>query len=169
MVTSRTVVGLIVCLAAGLIGFFVFYQTDAEKIRNRLEILAERVSKEGTENKLTAAANAKKIADLFTDPCVLKLPQTPYETASGEFSRQDIRSYAMAGRSQYQRIKLDVYDISITFNDRRTADVRLTARIRAGQDGGRPVDEYDEFVCRFKNVQEQWYISRMAAVEVLER
>lgn len=169
MVKSKAIAGLIVCLAAGLIGFFIFYQTDAEKIRSRLETLSERVSKDGAENKLIAAANAKKIAGLFTDPCVLQLPQTPYENASGEFSRQDVRSYAMSGRSTYRRITLDIYDISITFTNETTASVGLTARIKAGENGGRPVDEFNEFACEFKKIEGGWYISRMEAVEVLEK
>jgi len=170
MVRSKPLILIIACLAAGLMGFFFFYQTDAEKIRSRLDELAERVSKDESENELMAAGHAKNIAEIFTDPCVLKIPQTPYREVSGEFSRQDIRAYAMSGRARYERIELAIYDISIDFPDENTASVRLTARINAGaQDSKRRFDEFYELACKFKKIEGDWLINRVAAVEVLER
>ena len=168
MVKSKPLILIAACLALGLIGFFIFYQTDAEKIRSRLDDLAERVSKEAPENEIMAAGHAKNIGDLFTDPCVLEIPETPYREISGEFSRQDIRAYAMSGRARYAQIKLDLYDISIDFPDEKNADVRLTARINAGAEGGgRPFDEFYELACQFQKIEGDWYINRVAAIEVL--
>ena len=169
MVRSKPLILIIACLAAGLVGFFIFYQTDAEKIRSRLEELAERVSKDESENELMAAGHAKNIAEIFTDPCVLEIPQTPYREVSGEFSRQDIRAYAMSGRARYERIKLDLYDISIDFPDENTANVRLTARVKTGENDGTPFDEFNELACEFVKIEGDWYIHRVAAVEVLEK
>ena len=170
MVKSKPLLIIGACLALGLIGFFIFYQTDAEKIRSRLDDLAERVSKEAPENELMAAGHAKKISDLFTDPCVLEIPQTPYRDVSGEFSRQDIRAYAMSGRARYENIELKFYDIMIDFPDENTADVRLTARVNAdASNRGQPFDEFYELACKFQKIEGDWYINRVAAVEVLEK
>ena len=170
MVKSKPLILIAACLALGLIGFFIFYQTDAEKIRSRLADLSERISKTEPENELMAAGHAKKIADMFTDPCVLEIPETPYREVSGKFSRQDIRAYAMSGRARYAQIKLALYDISIDFPDETTADVRLTARVNAGAEGnGRPFDEFYELACQFKKIEGDWYINRVAAVEVLKK
>jgi hypothetical protein len=170
MVKSKPLLLIAACLALGLIGFFIFYQTDAEKIRSRLDELAERVSKTEPENELMAAGHVKNIGDLFTDPCVLEIPDTPHREVFGEFSRQDIKAYAMSGRARYAQIKLDLYDISIDFPDEKTADVRLTARVNAGAEGGeRAFVEFYELACQFRKIEGDWYINRVAAVEVLEK
>ncbi|MFP4225638.1 MAG: nuclear transport factor 2 family protein [Desulfobacterales bacterium] len=169
MVRSKPLILIIACLAAGLVGFFIFYQTDAEKIHSRLDELADRVSKTEPENELMAAGHAKNIAELFTDPCVLEIPHTPYREISGEFSRQDIRAYAMSGRGRYKQIQLNIYDISIDFPDETTANVRLTARVKTGENDGTQFDEFNELACEFVKIEGDWYIHRVAAVEVLER
>lgn len=170
MVIPKPLIILAACLAAGLIGFLVFYQTDAEKIRGRLDELAERVSKTEEENELMAAGHAKNIGEIFTDPCLLEIPQAPYRDVSGKFSRQDIRAYAMSGRARYENIGLKFYDIMIDFADEATASVRLTARVNAGAEGrGRPFDEFYELACQFQKIEGKWYINRVAAVEVLEK
>ena len=169
MVKLKPLIIIILCLAAGLVGFFIFYQSDAEKIRSRLDTLSERVSKDGAENEIIAAGNAKKIADLFTDPCTFEVPQTPYQDLSGKFSRQDIRAYAMSGRASYQQILFEIYDISINFSNETTANVRLTARLKTGENGGPPFDEFNELVCEFIKIEDDWYISQVSTVEVLEK
>lgn len=169
MVKLKPLIIIALCLAAGLIGFFIFYQTDAEKIHSRLDDLSERVSKDGAENEIIAAANAKKISEIFTDPCTFEVPQTPYQDLSGKFSRQDIRAYAMSGRAGYQQISLDIYDVSINFADETTANVRLTARIQTDESGGRPLDEFNELACEFIKMEDDWYIQRVTTVEVLEK
>ena len=169
MVKPKPLILMALCLAAGLVGFFIFYQTDAEKIRGQLDDISGLVSKDGAENKLIAAANAKKIAEIFTDPCTFEVPQTPYQDISGKFSRQDIRAYAMSGRASYQQILFEIYDISINFSNETTANVRLTARLKTGENGGPPFDEFNELVCEFIKIEDDWYISQVSTVEVLEK
>ena len=169
MVKPKSLIIIALCLAAGLVGFFIFYQTDAEKIRSQLDDLSELVSKDGAENQLIAATNAKKIAEIFTDPCTFEVPQTPYQDISGKFSRQDISAYAMSGRASYQQISFKIYDISINFPNEITADVRLTARLKTDENGGPPFDEFNELFCEFVKMEDDWYIRRVATVEVLEK
>lgn len=169
MVKLKPLIIIALCLAAGLVGFLIFYQTDAEKIHSRLDDLSERVSKDGAENEIIAAANAKKISEIFTDPCTFEVPQTPYQDLSDKFSRQDIRAYAMSGRAGYQQISFKIYDISINFPNETTANVRLTARIKASGNSGRPIDEFNELACEFKKIEDDWYIRRVTTVEVLEK
>ncbi len=75
----------------------------------------------------------------------------------------------MSGRARYLEIKLALHDISITFFDETSARIDLTARVKAGGNGGRPIDEFNEFVCEFKKIEGDWYISSVAAVEALEK
>ena len=169
MVNRRRIVILLLCLTAAAAGFFLLHQSEADTIRSQLKTLSELTSKNGPESPIIAVSQAKKTAELFTDPCFLKIPQAPYDNLSGPFSRQDIRAYTLRARSGFEQISLDLHDISISLPETVKARARLTAHLHAASNNTQPLEAFHELRCLFQKIDGQWYIKEITAVDVLER
>ncbi len=169
MVNRRLIIIVLLCLAAAGAGFFLLHQSETDKIRRQLKSLSELAGKNGAEGAIMAAANAKKAADLFADPCFLEIPASPHADRSGQFARQDIRAYILRARSRFQDISLDFHDISISLPAEDMADARLTGHLRAEADSEAPIDAFHELRLRFQKTDGQWHIKRIEAVSVLEK
>jgi len=56
-------------LTAGIIAFFVFFQSEESKIKKQFEFIAEKIEKAPGENHIIAAAKANRIREVIADPC----------------------------------------------------------------------------------------------------
>ena len=54
----------VICIVA----YFIFSQSEADKVKMQFAFIAEKFSKESDESPIIAAANANKIKKVFTDP-----------------------------------------------------------------------------------------------------
>lgn len=169
MVNRRFIAILLLCLAAAAAGFFLLHQSETDKIRGRLKSLSELAGKDAAEGAIAAAANAKKAADLFADPCFLEIPASPHADLSGRFAHQDIRAYILRARSRFQNISLDFHDISISLPAEEIADASLTGHLRAAADSEPPIDVFHELRIQFQKTDGQWLIKKIEAVPVLEK
>ena len=173
MVKSRVIVILGLGLAAAALLFLLLHKSEADRIRARFESLSEQVSKDGAENPLTAAGTAKNIAELFTDPCQMDIPESPYGEFSGPYTRKKLRSHVLGARSRFERIHLDLYDMAVFIPEEETARVDLTAYLTGHGAGDRsgepPLEVFQELSCELEKIEGDWYIGKVRTVAVLEK
>jgi len=173
MVKSRLIGILVLGLAAAALLFLLLHKSETDRIRARFESLAEQVSKNGAENPLTAAGTAKNIAERFTDPCRMDIPESPYGEFSGPFTRKKLRSHVLGARSRFERIHLDLYDMAVFIPEEETARVDLTAHLTGHAAGDRsgepPLEVFQELSCELEKIEGDWYIGKVRTVAVLEK
>ena len=166
MVTVRHLYITALVAAAGIIVFFWFFTGDEAKIKKHFQNLAELASKDSDEHQLIAAANARKIGNMFTEICMIKIPS---HSISRTYERENIPAYVMVARSRYSAIVLKFHDIQISFPQEGVARVTFTADVEAVWVSGEPIREVSEFVCRMEKVEKDWFFNRIEAISVLER
>jgi hypothetical protein len=169
MVKHRPLLICLLALAAAVAAFLVLHESDEEKIEDRLEELAALCSKKGPENPLTAAAAAKQIADCFTYPLHLDIPNAPYGNLSGNFSRRDLRAYVLSGRAGFRKIEVRLYDPSVSIAGKTLGRATFTARLTARQEGTGLLSSFHELVCEVQKVEKEWLVQSVAEIRVLER
>lgn len=166
MVTVRNFIITALVAAAGIFIFFWFFTGDEMKIKKQLKNLAELVSKDSDEHPLMAAASARKIGNMFTEICMIKIPS---HSISRTYKRENIPAYVMASRSRYSEISLKFHDIQIGFPDESIARIAFTAYVEAMWVSGEPIREVSEFVCRMEKIEKDWFFNQIEAISVLER
>ncbi len=169
MVNARNAVIFGLLLAIGAFAFFHYFESDEAKIKGRFDQLRVDMQKDPAETELVAAAKARRIGRMFTNPCFLNLPS---HSVFGTYSRNDLMSHIMAARSQYQSISMRFYDFTIEMLDDETAAVSFTVIAQAlprGDAGELPYEEVQELTCMLKQSEGEWFFSESEAVDVLKR
>ncbi len=166
MVNVRNVLAAVLILVGSITVFNWLFTGDEAKIKKRFYTLEKLVSKDSGEYQLKAAANAKKIGGMFAETCTVDIPS---RSISKTYKRENIPANVMAARSRYSEILLEFHDIRVGFLDDGDAEISLTAYLRMVPDSGEPVREVQEFACRMKKFEKDWYLYRVEAVSVLER
>ena len=163
MVKSKTVVSVAAVIAvAGIIGFLVYYYSDAAVVKRRFHYLADQLTKESPENNLISAAKAKHIGD----ECRVYLPGYDVDRT---FSGKDVHPYVMMARSRYTNLSINFYDFNIVFPQDGLAEVDVTAFVTAEASAGDPVREIHELVFSLEKGETDWLFTNIESVTVLER
>lgn len=169
MVNVKNVVYLGLLLAAGILIYIHFFESDEAKIRRRFDELKIEMQKDSAETGLAAAAKARRIGKMFTDPCSLEIPS---HSVSGIYSRRELISTVFAARSRYRTISLHFYDIHIEFEKNQSASVDFTVIANVlprGEAGRIPYQEVQELRCMLKRNKGEWLFSKVETVEVLQK
>ncbi len=167
MVKSKTVVPVAAVIAVvGIIGFFVYYYSDAAVVKRRFHYLADQMAKESPENNLVSAAKARHIGDMFAEECRVYLPGYDVDRT---FSGKDVHPYVMMARSRYTNLSINFYDFNIVFPQDGLAEVDVTAFVSAEANAGDPVREIHELVFSLEKVEAGWLFTNIESVTVLER
>jgi hypothetical protein len=162
--TKQIVLGV---LAVAAIAALVIWLIPDEKkaIRKRFARLSELVAKDGNESLFVTAAQSRAVAELLTDPCELK---GSLHSLGGKYSRQEAATAAAVIRSQFDKMKLDLVDLTIEFPEKDKATVSLTARFNA-TGSGEPVTEVRELNCTLLKIDGKWLFNSCQAVEVFKK
>jgi len=149
-----------------VLAVLTLFPSEEKKVKKQFEILSRVVSKEPGENVITTARKAQEIAPLFDENCELIIPadSVPAYVGPGE-----IASYALRGRAQFSDLSLKFVDLSITFPERRTAKVVLTAKLKGKVVNGDRMDETREVQSTLKKIKGKWFFSAFEVVEVLKK
>ncbi len=166
MVKSKNMLLILVLIAAGLIVFVLFFNSDEAVIKKRFRHLAEQFDKAPSENNLVAAAKARRVADMFADSCRVYLPAYDVDHT---FSARDVPSYVMMARSRYRQIALDFYDFNFVFPQKDRADVNLTAMATGIDETGAAFREIHEMTFSLEKIEDEWLFTAIEAVQVLEK
>jgi hypothetical protein len=166
MVKVRSFIIALVVMGIGIWAFIYFSQSEEKKVRKRLGLLSEWASKAQSETPLTMAQKTKKIGTLFAENCGLRVP---IYSISGNFTRDEIISYAARGRLLFSELYLRFYDLTVSFPEEGTAKVSSTARLTGKLNVGENVDEIHELECVLKKIEKGWFFSHLEVVEVLKK
>ncbi len=169
MVTCRNCVIACVVLLVGVLVALHFFPTEEKRIRKQFQLLAQYVSKEPGEDLFSMANRIQNIGQLFAEICEFKMEADPLYPFSGNHSREEVKGYALQGRSYFSDLTLKFHDLKAEFPERGTATVHVTGRLIGKSAGGEAVDEIRELGCILKKIDNKWLLSELEVVEVLRR
>ncbi len=108
----------------------------------------------------------KNIGTLFDEHCELKAPS---QSLSGNYTREEISTYAGSARSHFSQLDLKFYDFHMFFPEKEISKVTLTARLTGRSTAGEQVDETRELECVLKKIERKWLFVGIEIVEVLKK
>jgi hypothetical protein len=153
-------------VAAGIIAFVIFSQSEEAKVKKQFSLLAEIIEKTEKETLLVAAAKANRIKELFAETCTVHAPAYSF---SKDISSRDLPSLVLTTRSRYSEMSLEFFDFVIEFPEEGSAQVNLTARIVGTLTTGKYVDDVHELKCNLQKTEDIWLFKEIEVVEVLEK
>jgi hypothetical protein len=156
----------VLLLILGVLAVLILLPSEERKVKKQFKALSNVVSKEPGESVFTTARKAQEIVPLFDENCELIMP---VDSVSAYFSRGEITSYVIRGRSRFSDISLRFVDLSITFPERGTAKVALTAKLSGKAVNGDRLDETREVKSTLKKIKRKWLFAAFEVVEVLKK
>ncbi len=163
---------LLLGIAILLIGIFLWkylFPSEEKRVIKPFKLLSQYVEKAAEEDILSAANRIKNISQLFADPCEFKIEGDPSYSFVGRYSREEIKGYALRGRSYFSELSLRFDDYKIEFPEKHLAQVRLTGRLTGRSTAGETVEEARELLCTLNKVGKIWLFSRLEVIETLKR
>jgi len=164
-VKKHPVIAVLVFILS-VLAVLTLFPSEEKKVRKQFKALSNVVSKEPRESVFTTARKAKEIVPLFDENCELVIPA---DSVSAFFSRGEITSYVIRGRTQFSDLSLTFVDLSITFPDPGTAKVVLTAKLKGNVVNGDRMDETREVKSTLKKIKRKWLFAGFEVVEVLKK
>lgn len=166
MVNTKNFIIVTGILIAGIIAFFIFFQNEEAKIKKQFKSIADKIEKAPVENQIIAAANAKKISEMITNPCRINAPGYSFsrDISPGELSR-----FVLARRSLYSKLSLKFYDFIIDFPEKNSARVSVTEIIKGTLKTGELVEDLHELECTLIKIEDNWRLTEITVVEVLRK
>jgi hypothetical protein len=153
-------------LTAGVIAFFIFFQSEEAKVKKQFEFIAEKIEKTPGENHIIAAAKANRIREVLADPCKI---HAPAYSLSRDISSHELSTFFLGKRSQYSEISLKFYDFVIDFPEKDTAQVNLTLSMEGKLKTGEFVDDLHELKCKLQKIEDIWRFKEIEVVEVVRK
>ncbi len=150
----------------GIVVVFTLIPSEEKRVKRQFDLLSEWVSKSPEENAFTMLQKIKNIGTLFDEQCKMKAPE---QSLSGNYTRQEISTYAGSARSHVSQLDLKFYDLHIIFPEKEVAKVDLTARLTGRSTAGERVDETRELECVLRKIDKQWLFSQIEVIEVLKK
>jgi hypothetical protein len=150
----------------GVLAVLILLPSEEKKVRKQSKALSNMVSKKPGENVFTTARKAQELVPLFDENCELIMPA---DSVSAYFSRGEIASDVIRGRTRFSDLSLTFADLSITFPERGIAKVVLTAKLKGKGVNGDRVDETREVQSTLKKIKRKWLFAAFEVVEVLKK
>jgi hypothetical protein len=169
MVKKTHIIIAIIVIGVGIVGIWVIpslFQSEEKRVKKQFHLLSGWVSKDSGENTFTMAHKTQNIGTLFADKCELT---SNLDLLSGNYTPEEISSYAARGRLAFSELKLKFFDFDISFPETDVAKVTLTARLTGRLTTGEDVDETRELESLLNKVEKKWLFSRVEIIEVLKK
>ena len=158
-------VGLIIVAAVAAFLFF-FVDWEARAVKKHLQSLAKEMVWSPGESQLTVVTRVKSVQDKLADTCQINIPGY---SISQTVSKNDVPTYLTMAKSYYK-------DFSVKFEDLKVESVQLpqaraltTAYVKASGADGQRNDEVLVLEFTLQKIAEQWQITGVKEVEVLEK
>lgn len=165
MITVKNMfVAALIALIVGGSAFWL-WPNDARAIRSRLAVIEKAGTKKAGEHALEGQLKARKIAELFQDPCQLRVETIKFE---GSYSRQQIQDRVAMIRASFTKADVDLYDVGVELSAEKTAMVQGTVRLLGARTGD-PMADVQEFRAEMLKDNGQWFFTTVTIVEVLDR
>lgn len=166
MVKVKHIVIALFVVAVGICAVVYSSQSEEKRVKRQFDLLSEWVSKGSDENMIAMAQKMQKLGTLFDENCALELA---VESLSGNYTRDEIRSYAARARSRFLTMSLKFSDLTVNFPETGTAKVNVTAGLTARTTAGERVNEPRELLCLLNKIEGKWLFNNMEVVEVLRK
>jgi hypothetical protein len=166
VVKAKHVVIAALLLAAGIIVFFVFFQSEEAKVKRQFKRIAEKVEKTPEESVVVSATKANRIGEAFTKTCTVHAPVYSF---SRDIPSDELTTLILSMRSQYSEISVKLYDFVIDFPEKGSAHVGLTANMEGKLTTGEPTADLHEFKCKLEKIEDVWLIKEAEMVQVLKK
>ncbi len=153
-------------VVVGIVLAITLIPNEEKRVKGQFYLLSEWVSKSSEENALTMLQKMKNIGTLFDEHCEMKIPD---QSLSGNYTRQEVSTYAGGARSYLSQLDLRFYDLRIVFPEKEIARVNLTARLTGRSTAGERMDETRELECVLRKIDKQWLFSQIEVIEVLKK
>lgn len=143
-----------------------FFPGPERAIRKRLAELAQLGSFAGNEGQIAKVANAQKLSTFFTPDIEISVdvPGGPRQKLSGQ---DDLLKAAMAVRTYFSSLKVELLDINITFAPgKESAVVNLTLKVQLN---GEREFTPQEMKFMLKKVKGEWLIREAETVKTLSQ
>jgi len=166
MVKTKTILIAAFIVMGGILATLLFFPSEEKKVKKQFTLFSEWVSKNPGESTFTMAHKVKSIGTLFAESCELKEPSL---SLSGSYSREEITSIALRGRTYFSDFSLKFYDLNISLSEKEVARVTSTVKLTGKSTLGESADETRELVCLLRKIKKQWLFSQVEMVEVLRK
>jgi hypothetical protein len=153
-------------VVVGIVLAITLVPSEEKRVKRQFHLLSEWVSKSPEENAFTMLQKMKNIGILFDEHCEMKIPD---QSLSGNYTRQEVSTYAGSARSYVSQLDLKFYDLRIVFPEKEIAKVNLTARLTGRSTAGERMDETRELECVLRKIDKQWLFSQIEVIEVLKK
>ena len=153
-------------IIVGIVAVRHFAQTDEKKVRKQFTLLSEWVTKESNESIVTTSYKVKHIATLFADPCSFKADLISF---TGSYTPEEISGFAGRSRFHFSNLSLKFYDLDVSFPDKETAQVTLTATLTGETKRGEHADATHELEMVLTKAEDEWLFSYVEMIEVLQK
>ena len=166
MKTVRRIVGLLILLGLGWLGWQHFFPNEEHRVRRMLEGLAEAVSIPANKSVIGTAVAVDKLLGYLTPniEVAVDLPGEGRHTFAG---RDEIREAALVAHRNLSGLKVQFLDVNAALaTDKQTATVELT--VKATQSGAKEFS-VQEMKLFLRKEDQQWRVSRAETVKVLRQ
>ena len=158
------IAGIVLLLVAA--GIFVLWPGEAARIKKQFDSLAGNIQKKAGENQLAAAANARRVREVFTEMVSLYAPAYDYDR---ELPAAEIPALVLSARMAYTELSLDFDDYQIEILPDNLALVRVTSRLRGQLTSGEAIEDFQELNCQLQKISGSWRFRAVEVIEVLTR
>jgi len=162
---KHTIIALLVVII-GIAAVRALLPSEERKIKKQFDSLSKWVSKDRGETAFTMARKTKRISTLFADPCRF---DTPFHSFSGDYTPQEISSYAAQVHLHFSKLSLRLYDLDIEIPSEGMAKAILTAKVEGRTTTGEHVQETHEVECELTKSEDKWLFRYVEVVEVLKK
>jgi hypothetical protein len=162
--TVKRIVGLLILLGLGWLGWQHFFPNEEDRIRRMLDGVAETLSIPAKESVMgMGIAVDKLLGHVMPDVEVdVEVPGDGRHTFSG---REEVRDAVLAAHRNWSGLKVQFLDVNVALApDKQTATVELTAK--AAQEGAKEL-LVQEVKLQLRRQDRQWRVSRAETVKPL--
>jgi ketosteroid isomerase-like protein len=166
---GSTVVGgvLAILLAAGgWLAWKTLFPSDEQRIRARLDDIAEAVNARSDGDGLNRLADAARLASFFTEDVAID-PGPPHAPIRG---REAVVATASSAGRAAGGVELSFVDVQVAVGDAGAATAHMTLQLTwtNAQTRERTIDAR-EIALTLREVEREWRVARVSPVQTLER
>ena len=166
MVTKKYLKAGLILVAAVAAFLFFFVDWEARAVKKHLQSLAKEMVWFPGESQIKAVTRVKSVKDKIAETCQVHIPS--YRIVQ-TVSKNDVPTYLTMAKNYYKELSIQFEDLKVELIELPQARAVTTATVKAyGADGQRN-DEVLVLEFTLQKIAEQWQVTEVKEVEVLEK
>ena len=163
MVTAKRILIAVCLAAAAFLAVRAVLTSPEDRIRGKLQALAETGSKKPGQKGTTLLVKTEKMRGLFADECRVVVPQYSIDRV---LTPSEIAQRTAQLHQSFETISVSFHDVNIEIKGPERATVHCTVRASASRDTRKT--ETIEILCKLVKEEDDWVFSHVEQVLVLE-